>query len=88
MTIKRRWRLHPKGKDARIRNLLVMLQRELRRCNTLRRSWRAAEARASATREALRRRDPAKCCHECGATDARYDTYSGGLDCVDCGAVR
>lgn len=88
MAIKRRWSLHPKDKDARIRNLLAMLQRELRRSRALRRSFHSAEVRGAITREALRRRDPMKHCHECGAENYRYDTYSGGLDCMDCGAIR
>ena len=87
MGLKRRWSLHPEDKTTRISNLLRLLRRELRRGNTLRKAWTSAEARARITREA-RRRDPAKCCHECGAEEYRYDTYSGGLDCLSCGAIR
>jgi hypothetical protein len=88
MTIKRRWTLHPKDKDTRIRNLLRLLRRELRRGNTLRKAWISAEARARVTREALRRRDPAMRCHMCDAQEVHYDIYSGGFECTSCEAVR
>ena len=88
MTIRRRWTLHPKDKDTRIRNLLSLLQRELRRGNTLRKAWISAECRCGVAREALRRRDPAMRCPMCDAEGVRYDTYSGGFECTRCEAVR
>jgi len=88
MTIKRRWSTPPEDRSARIRNLQALLQRELKRTKSLQGCFYYSERRGAAARAVVLQREASTRCPECGSTEFRYDIYSGGLDCVDCGAVR